>query len=46
MLSETELLWGSPSIRLTCNIEGGLQPHKATLDVPGGTTFTWTRDSS
>ncbi|XP_063693954.1 hemicentin-1-like isoform X2 [Bolinopsis microptera] len=44
--SETELSWGSDPLSITCYIEGGLQPHKATLEIPGGTTITWTRDSS
>ena len=46
MHSETELSWDSAPLMITCKMEGGLQPHKATLEVPGGFILTWTRDPS
>ena len=44
IFSEQELKWGGASLNITCTIEGGLKPHKATLEVPGGSTLTWNRN--
>ena len=45
-LSERELELGGSSLSITCNIEGGNQPHKATMKLPDGSILIWNRDTA
>ena len=42
--TEIEVTYGSAHT-ITCNVEGGDQPHKVTLNIPGSNTdLIWQRD--